>query len=179
MYDDTSIKIHRCFMYIVVRNYADFFIYPNNPFKINNAHVPVSFRHFSPLSVEIKQLLLYQSKRTYTCKTTCNHIDPSTGLIFVHDTRVLFRVDLIYQIKFYKIHVISMFKLSLIFLCDDDLWRSWSMVYSIYLCCSMWGPFASLFFFIAIWSSSKAHRLDKLTIVCSSNDNRCLVYRYM
>ena len=76
MCDDTSIKIHRCFMYIVVSSYADFFIYPNNPFKINNAHGPGSSRHFSPLCVEIKQLLLYQSKRTYACKTTCNHIDP-------------------------------------------------------------------------------------------------------
>jgi hypothetical protein len=34
------------------------------------------------------------------------------------DARVLFRVYLTYQIKFYKIHVISMFKLSLIF-CDS------------------------------------------------------------
>ena len=113
----TSIKIHRCFKYIVVSSYADFF-YPNNPFKINNAHGPGSSWHFSTLSVEIKQLHLYQSKRIYACKTTCNHIDPSTGPICVHDTRALFRVDLTYQIKFYKIHVISMFKLSLIF-CDS------------------------------------------------------------
>jgi hypothetical protein len=97
MCDDTSIKIHRCFKYIVVSSYADFIIYPNKPFKINNAHAPGSSRHVSPLSVEIKQLLLYQSKRTYTCNTTCNHIDPSTGPIFVHHTHVLFRVDVTYQ----------------------------------------------------------------------------------
>ena len=65
MCDGTSIKIHRCFKYIVVSSYADFvFIYPDNPFKINNAHAPGSSRHVSPLSAEIKQLLLYQSKRT-------------------------------------------------------------------------------------------------------------------
>ena len=119
MCDGTSIKIHRCVKYIVVSSYIDFFINPNNPFSINNAHAPVSCRHFSSLSVEIKQLLLYQSKRTYTCNnTTCNHIDPSSRPLFVHDTRVLFRLYLTYQIKFYKIHVISMFKLSLI-ICDS------------------------------------------------------------
>ena len=103
--------------------------------KINNAHVPGSSKHFSPLSVEIKQLLLYQSKRTYTCKTTCNHIDRSTGPIFVHDTRVLFRVDLTYQIKFYKIHVISMFKLSLFF-CDSLVFfeRKQFCVFFIFVC---------------------------------------------
>jgi hypothetical protein len=112
MCDDTSIKIHRCVKYIAVSSYIDLFIYPNNPFNINNAHAPVSCRHFSPLSVEMKQLVLYQSKRTYTCNnTTCNHIDSSTGPLFVHDTRILFRDDLTYQINFYKIHVISMFKL--------------------------------------------------------------------
>jgi hypothetical protein len=119
MCDDTSIKLHRCVKYIVVSSYIDSFINPNNPIHINNVHAPVSCRHFSPLNVEIKQLLLYQSKRTYTCNnTTCNYIDPSSGPLFVPDTRVLFRVYLTYQIKFYKIHVISMFKLSLIF-CDS------------------------------------------------------------
>ena len=120
MCDDTSIKIHRCVKYIVVSSYIDFFINPNNSFSINNAHAPVSYRHFSLLSVEIKQVLVYQSKCTNTCNnTTCNHIDPSSGPLFVHDTRVLFRLYLTYQIKFYKIHVISMFKLSLI--CYDSL----------------------------------------------------------
>jgi hypothetical protein len=103
MCDDALIKINGCVKYIVVSSYIDFFIYPNNPFNINNAHAPVTCRHISPLSVGIKQLHLYQSKSTYTCNNaTCNHIDPGAGPLFVHDTHVLFRVDLTYQIKFYK-----------------------------------------------------------------------------
>ena len=109
MCDDTSIRIHRCVKYIVVSSYIDFFIYPNNPFSINNAHAPVSCRHFSPLSVEMKQLLLYQSKRTYTCNnTTCNHIDPFCAR---HPRFIQRWFNL--PNKFYKIQVISMFKLSL------------------------------------------------------------------
>ena len=136
MCDDTSIKLHRCVKYIVVSSYIDSFINPNNPIHINNAHAPVSCRHFSPLNVEIKQLLLYQSKRTYTCNnTTCNNIDPSSGPLVVPDTRVLFRVYLTYQFKFYKIHVISMFKLSLIF-CDSLVFfeRKQFCVFFIFVC---------------------------------------------
>ena len=134
MCDDTSIKLHRCVKYIVVSSYIDSFINPNNPIHINNVHAPVSCRHFIPLNVEIKQLLLYQSKRTYTCNnTTCNNIDPSSGPLFVPDTRVLFRVYLTYQIKFYKIHVISMFKLSLIFVIVWSFLRGSNSVSFLYL----------------------------------------------